>query len=111
MILQSDYDSEDNCFASRGPDQWAADFYIVDHYKTLAEYQQAKRQDLHSRGDDCGPPPAKLDVRKLHAETMAYAERARKILRGEIEGGGEGTTPALEPVGRIRAWLAKMLGG
>ena len=81
MILQSEYDSESNCFGSGSPDQWAADFYVVDHYKTLAEYQEAKHQDLHSRAGGCGPLPAKVDVRKLHAETMSYAERARKTLR------------------------------
>jgi hypothetical protein len=64
-----------------------AKFYpyrATDHYRTLAEYQKAIGQDLHSRSGDCGPLPEKLDVRKLHAETMAYAERARKSAVTEV---------------------------
>jgi parallel beta-helix repeat protein len=85
LVIQTEYSSEENCFETGSADQLTAKFYpyrATDHYKTLAEYQKAIGQDLHSRGGGCGPPPEKLDVRKLHAETMAYAERARKS-RGE----------------------------
>lgn len=82
MVIKADYDSETNCFRNGGADQLTADFVFVDHYKTLAEYQRGKHQDLHSREGACGTLPAKIDVRKLHAETMSYTERARKALAG-----------------------------
>ena len=48
-------------------------------YETLAEFQQAASQELGSR-EGCGRLPKKLNVRRLHAETSAYADRARKKL-------------------------------
>jgi parallel beta-helix repeat protein len=86
LVLEGGYGSESNCFENSGPHQVTAAFSLVsfspEHYKTLAEYQKAKRQDLDSREGGCGPLPQKIDVRKLHAETTAYAERARQILSG-----------------------------
>ncbi len=80
LVIKAEYDSESNCFESKGANQLTADFVFVDHFKTLAEYQRAKHQDLHSRQGKCGAPPAKVDVGRLHAETMGYAERARRTL-------------------------------
>jgi parallel beta-helix repeat protein len=85
LVVQTEYSSDENCFETGSPDQLAAKFHpfrATDHYKTLADYQKAIGQDLHSRVGGCGPLPEKLDVGKLHAETMGYAERARKS-RGE----------------------------
>ncbi len=81
MVFRSKYQSEGNCFENGGPGQLTADFVFVDHYKTLAEYQRGKQQDLDSRAGGCGPLPEKIDVRKLHFETMTYAELAREILK------------------------------
>jgi parallel beta-helix repeat protein len=81
LVLDSELSSEDNCFENGTPEQHTADFFFDWlRYKTLAEYQQAKHQDLHAREGGCGPLPAKVDVHKLHAETKAYTERARKLL-------------------------------
>jgi parallel beta-helix repeat protein len=82
LVLESEYRSDDNCFDNGGPDQFVADFFprSNDRYKTLAQYQQGQRQDVSSRQGSCGALPKKVDVRKLHAETKAYPERARKIL-------------------------------
>jgi len=80
LVVRSAYGSESNCFEPRGADRLVADFFPhhqKDRYRTLDEYRKAKGQDLHSEQDGCGPLPAKLDVRKLHADTLAYAERAR----------------------------------
>jgi parallel beta-helix repeat protein len=79
MPERSTIDSENNCFEKK-PDQLIADFVLGPKYKTLGDYQREKGMDTHSRDGNCGPLPAKVDVHKLHAETMAYAERARKIL-------------------------------
>jgi len=80
LVMDAEYSSESNCF-DRGPSgQLIADFFSK-RFKTLAEYQQGKRQDFHSREGDCGPLPPKVDVHELHRETMGYAERARKLLR------------------------------
>lgn len=82
MAFRAELDSRDNCFANGTPDQLAADFYAGESYRTLAEMQKAKRQDLRSREGDCGPPPKKVDVRKLHAQTSSYPECARRVLAG-----------------------------
>jgi hypothetical protein len=79
MPFRAEYTSEDNCFQTPGPESLATDYVLGPKYKTLAEYQREKGQDLHSR-EGCGPLPQKIDVQRLHAETMAYTERARKIL-------------------------------
>jgi parallel beta-helix repeat protein len=80
LVIEADYSSEENCFVTVEPHQLVADFLFVDHYRTLAEYQRGRRQDLHSRAGGCPKLPEKLDVRRLHAETMGYADRARRIL-------------------------------
>lgn len=80
MVLRGQYSSDANCFDNGTTGRWIADFFFTERYKTLAEYQRAKHQDLASREGHCDPMPEKLDVRRLHAETMTYAERARKQL-------------------------------
>jgi hypothetical protein len=96
-VWKTEFSSDENCFAIGSPDQLTARFYpfrATDLYKTLADYQKAIGQDLHSRAGDCGPLPEKLDVHKLHSETMAYAERARKIL---AESAAAKATPSATP--------------
>jgi hypothetical protein len=97
LVIQAEYDSEDNCFENGNADQLTADFVFTEHYKTLAEYQREKHQDLNSKEGGCGPLPDKIDVRKLHKETMAYTERAREILkRSSKRADAEGTTTPAE---------------
>jgi parallel beta-helix repeat protein len=81
LLINTDYSSEDNCFAHRGADQVVAEFVQGEKYKTLAAYRAAERQDMHSREGKCGPLPAKVDVHRLHAETTAYLARARAELK------------------------------
>jgi parallel beta-helix repeat protein len=103
LIIQTAYSSESNCFQTGGPEQLVAEFFpylATDRYRTLAEYQGAKRTDLHSHEGGCDPPPAKLDVRKLHAESTAYADRARRVLSGG----------AADAEGGTRGWLDWLLG-
>ena len=87
FLFKAQYTSEDNCFENRTPDQLTVHFYYPPEprIKTLADYQREKRRDLRSREGGCGPLPEKVDVRKLHAESKAHAERARKLL---AEGAG-----------------------
>ena len=104
LVIESVYSSERNCYESGGPTELIAEFYpyfATDRYKTLAEYQRAKHQDLSSGAGGCGPLPAKVDVHRVHAETLAYAERARKLPNGgrESEGGAS-----------VRRWLDWLLG-
>lgn len=80
LVIQTQYDATANCFQNGNPRQLLADFFFADRYKGLAEYQQHAHQDLDSREGSCGAPPPKIDVHRLHAETMDYTERARKIL-------------------------------
>jgi len=91
LVIQVDYESEDNCFETASPDQLTADFVFTEHYKTLGDYQQAKRRDLHSRQGGCGPMPQKVDVSKLHADTVGYAKRGRQSPRASGKTSG---TPA-----------------
>ncbi len=82
-VNKSRYTSQANCFESRDAEQLIALIDRHKRYNTLAGYRKATNQDLGSR-EVCGGLPEKVDVRKLHAETMAYAEHARKTLaRGE----------------------------
>src|SRR5262249_5604548 len=63
LVLQSRYTSEGNCFANGADAQLVADFRPfgpLDQYPTLAAYQTAKGQDLHS-STSCGALPAKVD--------------------------------------------------
>jgi hypothetical protein len=94
MVMTGMYAADDNCYQTGAAGQLVADFIFTEHFKTLAEYQQAKRQDLKSREGKCAPLPAKLDVRAIHAATMAYAERAREILRKQVA-----APPTAGPVG------------
>lgn len=84
LVIRSDYDSDDNCFDGGDPPALIADFFFPesDRFGMLADYQRAKRQDLHSRAGGCGPLPAEIDVHALHARSLAYAQRARKRLAG-----------------------------
>jgi hypothetical protein len=103
MVIRSVYDAEDDCF--EGPAQAVADFVFGEHYATLADYQRAKGVDLHARSASCGPPPPKLDVHKLHAETTGYAERARALLAGGPPVEPAGTSPA-----GAGSWWRTLLG-
>jgi hypothetical protein len=93
LAMRSEYNSDANCFDNGAPDQLTADFVFAERYGTLAEYQRSKGEDLGSREGGCGPLPEKVDVQTLHAETMAYAERARKLLSEAVTKNGAGKTP------------------
>lgn len=83
LVQKSEYASDENCFERGGPEQLVADFFPFERnhrFKTLREYQETRRQDLGSREVGCGPWPEKLDVHKLHADSMTYRDRALKIL-------------------------------
>ena len=80
MLIRSVYDGDADCF--EGPTQAVADFVFQERYAALADLQRAKGLDLRARAGGCGALPAKLDVHKLHAETLGYAERARALLAG-----------------------------
>jgi hypothetical protein len=102
FVLRSRFSADDDCYASGGAEQLVADFAPAEpkaRFATLAAYQQAKRQDLRARGDGCGPLPPKLDVGRIHADSTAYAERARKLLAGSA------AVPAPTPPERNGSWL------
>jgi hypothetical protein len=82
LVIRSAYSAQGNCFENGGPAQLTADFFFVQRYRTLREYQDGQRRDLDSREGGCGPLPGKIDVRHLHEETTRYAERARRLLGG-----------------------------
>ncbi|MFI5042927.1 MAG: right-handed parallel beta-helix repeat-containing protein, partial [Acidimicrobiales bacterium] len=103
LVIRSAYSSESNCWGTGGAGQLVAEFFpyfAPDQHATLADYQRARHQDLGSRGGDCGPLPAKVDVARLHARTTAYAEEARRILAGGSTGTAEGG---------VRRWFGWLL--
>ena len=83
-VRKSRYVSQANCFEGHGGERFIADLNHSEHYTTLADYQRVTEQDLDSR-EVCGRLPEKIDIRKLHAESSVYAERARKILAESSE--------------------------
>jgi parallel beta-helix repeat protein len=87
VLLDAEYDSDNNCFQNGSTEQSVSHFSNVafyDRQKTLPEYQKVKGRDLHSREGGC-QIPQKIDVRKLHADTMTYADRARKLISATTE--------------------------
>ena len=108
-VIKSDYSSDDNCFASGGPEQMIASLFFVGQYATLADYQRGQHQDQGSREGGCGPLPAKVDVHKLDEEAKGYTERARRILSGAEKSASE--APSSPPAaGAGGGWLKWLLG-
>ncbi|TMB19096.1 MAG: right-handed parallel beta-helix repeat-containing protein [Deltaproteobacteria bacterium] len=107
LVQQSDYSSDDNCFASGGPNQLISDFFFVDHYRALVDYQRGQHQDQGSREGGCGPLPAKVDVHKLDEEAKGYTDRARRILSGAEKSASEApqSPPAESTEGGWLKWL------
>ena len=79
LVRSSRYLSQGNCFENDDTEQLTAKLFYERRYKTLAEYRQAVNQDRGSR-EVCGRLPERIDVQRLHAETLAYAEGARERL-------------------------------
>ncbi len=103
-VIRSVYDAEDECF--EGPSQAVAEFFYQMRYATVPDYQRAKGVDLHARADGCGAPPAKIDVHKLHHDTMEYVERARALL-------ASGASPEGQAAGTAAggwSWWRALLG-
>ena len=87
VLLDAEYDSDNNCFQNGNSEQSISHFSNVTFYdrqKTLPEYQKVKGHDVHSREGGCRMPQ-KIDVRKLHSDTMNYADRARKLISAATE--------------------------
>ena len=94
VLLNTEFDSDANCFQNGVSEQSVAHFSNAlpfDVLKSLRDYQKVKSQDIHSREGGCTALPQKIDVQKLHAESMSYAERARKILKEAAESSGLST--------------------
>jgi parallel beta-helix repeat protein len=85
-VKESRYESHRNCFETRGLEQLVTQIDFTGRYKTLLDYQRAVKQDLDSL-ERCGPLPTRADVHKLHAESLAYAERARARLAEDATNG------------------------
>jgi parallel beta-helix repeat protein len=77
LVIDVAYTSENNCFDNGPNGRLLADFFYVDRYRTLVEYQRSKHQDLHSREGSCGTLPEKVDVRALHRAMEATPQASR----------------------------------
>jgi hypothetical protein len=79
QVLESRYIAADNCFANTAPAQLVADFSpfpFADRFRTLAQYQAARGQDLASREGGCGTLPAKMRLGRT-SDARRPAERIR----------------------------------
>jgi parallel beta-helix repeat protein len=86
VLLDTEYDSDNNCFQNGNAEQAVSHFSNVafyDRQKSLPDYQKVKGRDLHSREGGC-QIPQKLDVQRLHSDSMNYADRARKLISAAI---------------------------
>ena len=87
VLLDTEYDSDNNCFQNGNAEQAISHFSNVafyDRQKSLPDYQKVKGHDLHSREGGC-QTPRKIDVQKLHSDSMTYADRARKLISAATE--------------------------
>jgi parallel beta-helix repeat protein len=80
LAIRSKVSLDGDCYQKGSPKQYTVAFHRSDEYYELTEHEKARQKDLRSREGNCGPLPEKIDVRKLHEETMNYTDRARKIL-------------------------------
>ena len=80
FALRSKVSLDGDCYQKGNPKQYTLEFFRSDEYYDLTEHEKARQKDLRSKEGNCGPLPEKIDVKKLHQETMTYTERARKIL-------------------------------
>jgi parallel beta-helix repeat protein len=85
LLINGEMSSLDNCFEKGDPKQLLIEFISHLPYATPSEGQKMKEATLqsliaHSREGNCGTLPEKIDVQKLHEETMNYTEKARKML-------------------------------
>src|SRR5207247_9944276 len=101
--VQSDYSSDDSCFANGGPDQLIAALIFLGQYRTLQDYQRGQRQDLSSREGDCGRLPAQADVHKPHEEAKSYTDQARRIQSGAKPSATEASKSS-PPEGAVGSW-------
>ena len=104
LVIDSAYSADGNCYETDRPGELVAEFYPYfehDRHATLADYQQARHQDLSSTAGGCGTLPAKVDVHRLQADAAAYAARARKQLSD---------APEPEAGGGVRRWLDWLRG-
>lgn len=109
--FDSEFDSDNNCFENGNAKQIVANLSLFewkDHYRTLAEYREHSHQELASREGGCGKMPDKIDVHRLHAETQAYAERARALLLSGAAPAKSGGSA--EPSKGFGGWLRRLLG-
>src|SRR5207247_10218203 len=72
--VQSDYSSDDSCFANGGPDQLIAALIFLGQYRTLQDHHRGQRQDLSSRECNCRPVPARVDIAKPHEQANTRSE-------------------------------------
>jgi len=60
-----------------------ANWNLTTNFKELGDYTAKVGQDLNSKVGDCGIEAEKVDVERLHRETLSYSRRALEILENE----------------------------
>jgi hypothetical protein len=82
LVIDSDYDSDHNCFTTSAPTQATADFFHkTRRYGRLDEYVAARGQDRHSRDQGCDLPSELPNVQHfdVHDDPAAAAPRERRV--------------------------------
>jgi len=80
-LRKSSFFSDNNCYEiSTESGQVLAKENPIVNYQDLSEFSNKFGTDLNSREGDCAIEVDKVDVEKLHAETLSYPKRALEIL-------------------------------
>jgi len=83
-LYNASFFSDKNCFEiATSPDQSVANWNLTTNFKELGDYTAKVGQDLNSKVGDCGIEAEKVDVERLHRETLSYSRRALEILENE----------------------------
>jgi parallel beta-helix repeat protein len=80
LALSSKVILDGDCYQKGRSGKYTVEFFRPEEYYEVTDAEKSRQKDLRSKEGNCGPMPEKIDVRKLHQDTMTYTERARKIL-------------------------------
>ena len=80
-LRKSSFFSDNNCYeTSTESGQILARERPTVKYQDLSEFSNKFGTDLNSREGDCAIEVDKVDVERLHTETLSYPKRALEIL-------------------------------
>ena len=75
-VIGATFESNNNCFeaAEGSGTPFTATWDLVNQYASFEQLIQARGQELNSRTGDCGITFERLDVHKLHSDSLSYPD-------------------------------------